>query len=211
MKKIKIFTLLTAISFSIIILPITAISCKQGQENTEKSTKIKQIKDDFAKIYKFNVFADELGIKEELNNLNETVKAINYDTDIENINKILSKINAVISNINDINKQQKHGLEIEKYVFNQANVVASEVVADLKKQTNWNDIKNIFKKYSVNYFESEIPNSWALSVEESSHAHDKTGIIHLRINIKDQDNLIATDSFTLIGFKKIEDVEDFDD
>ncbi|MCU4117234.1 hypothetical protein N8G13_02035 [Mycoplasma zalophi] len=211
MKKIKIFTLLTALSFSIIILPITAISCKQSQENTEKSTKIKQIKDDFEKIYKFNVFAEELGIKKELDDLNETINVINYDTDIENINKISSQMSVVISNINDMNKQLKHGLEIEKYVFNQTNIKASEVVADLKKQISWNDIKNIFQKYAINYFESEIPNSWTLSVEESTHAHDKTGIIHLRINVKDKDNLIATDSFTLIGFKKIEDAEDFDD
>ncbi|BAP39595.1 variable surface lipoprotein [Metamycoplasma canadense] len=199
-KNIKIVLtlspLLTFFSF-----PLIAASCanKNKESNSEKISLIKNKISDLTMIVQYEEDENEKNNAQNL--LNEINNIKKDESDIQKLNDLITKIENSISSFNNRNTEEKSGLVVKKIVKNQGNVKASEVVNELKNANSWEKAKEIFKKYSISVEENDLAENEKLSIASSTHAHDKSGQIHLDIKFQ---LLNKTERFELNGFKKVE-------
>ncbi|MGX9388827.1 Vmc-like lipoprotein signal peptide domain-containing protein [Mycoplasma sp. 327] len=201
-KNIKLFLSLSPL-IAVLSTPLVVASC--SNKNGDSTAEINQIiskKDQIQKIIKYE---EDLNEKENAQKILEEINKLKKDEkDEKKVKSLLEKIKLAISSFNKRNTQEKSGLIVQKIAENQEEVIASDVVKELKSAKKWEDVKKVFSKYSIIFIENELREKEELSISASTHSHDDEGEIHLDIKFK---VLNTTIRFTLIGFKKIEPVK----
>ncbi|PZW01441.1 hypothetical protein [Metamycoplasma auris] len=199
-------------SLSLLGLPLVAASCNKDQSkdnNLSFLEKIKSLRVNIEEIIKYEKDAFE---KENATNLLDQIKSLEKE-DAKKINdqkldELLTKIKSAISEFNNRNFLGNNILKINRIVKNKTNIESDKVVEELKKAKDWNELKKVFDKYSIEFKLLEEDSIHDIKVASESHAHPHEGIIHLTIEFG---NNKGKKQYELVGFKIELDKEDRND
>ncbi|WP_373435782.1 hypothetical protein [Metamycoplasma equirhinis] len=103
---------------------------------------------------------------------------------------------------NNVEMQSHLDIKIAKVAKNQESVDPEEVVKKFLDAKNWDEVKELFKKYNIAFeVSTEAPKGAEYAVAKSTHAHADEGIIHLDIT-RTVNGKSETKRFEVGGFKK---------